>query len=395
MTYLILDTNIWIYLANSYNPKHKNYENGLHFKLVESLKKLIDSEDLVILTNDIIIEEWNRNKEAAKKLIEKYRITVEGNKNSITNIKKMLEVKEKNKLDEIFEKYVENIEKLIQDNERHIIDVEDLLINKSHRIEIPNKVKIIATDRAVKKLAPFKGNKSNSMADAVILLSSIEYLKNKRKQLWWIEEFPHSYPDSIFVTNNKGDFSDPNNESEIHEDLKPLLDEVAMKYEMNIGKIINEAHVDLIKNEEIKQIEKELDEEYWKNLIYCEECSPDPDKMYVHNIIEFGRPIQIKNALIEYYDPNQMMLFNLPDVERTEDEDEIKETDIDTVQFGKCTWCNTEYFKCQYCEATNLMEVLKDNNKIECTGCYLVYQMDSNYIGNGMYETKIKIIGSD
>jgi len=388
-----LDTNIWIYLANSYNPKNKNYEDGLHFKLVESLIKLIDSGDFILLTNDIIIEEWNRNKEAAKKLIEKHKKTVEGNEGSIKNIKKQLEHEDKIKLNDIFQKYTDSIQKIIQDNERHIQEVEELLVNKSLKIEIPNEVKIIAADRAIKKMAPFKGDKSNSMADAIILLSSIEYLKKIRDKLWKEEEFFPSYPESIFVTNNKGDFANPSNENEVHIELKPLLEKVEMKYEMNIGKVINKAHVDLIAYEEIKQIEKDLDEEYWKSLTYCEECSPDPEKMYVHNIIEFEEPIQIKNELTEYYDPNQMKLFELQKIENSEGDEKIKKTDVDTIQLGSCTWCSSKYIKCQFCGGVNSIEEVLEDSKFECEGCYLVYEVVSNYIGNGMHEDKIKIIG--
>jgi len=307
MIYLILDTNIWIYLANSYNPKNKNYEDGLHFKLVKSLKELIDSRDIIILTNDIIIDEWKRNKKNAKGLINKHKNTLEGNKGSIKNIKKYLEISDKQKLQDVFNKYTDNLKKVIQDNERHINEVEDLLLNKSTKIDIHDEVKISASDRAIKKLAPFKGEKSNSMADAVILLSSIKYLKEAGRTSPWEEgedDF-FIFPESIFVTNNKGDFANPENENEVHTELKPLLDEVQMKYEMNIGKIINKAHADLIAYEEIQKIEEELGEEYWKDVVRCEVCYPDSDS----NIVYFGEPITVVNEMNKRDDSNQLKLF--------------------------------------------------------------------------------------
>lgn len=351
MIYLILDTNIWIYLANSYNPKNENYEDGLHFRLVKALKRLIDSGDFIILTNDIIVEEWQRNKAVAEKLIEKHEKTLQGNKGSIKNIKKYLDVAEKEKIDEIFGKYSDNIQKAIQDNERHIAEVEDLLINKTEKIEIPDDIKVKAANRAIDKLAPFKGDKSNSMADAIILLSSIEYLKNiSRRQSWEeTEEDFYVFPESMFVTNNKGDFANPDNENEAHPELKPLLEEVQMKYEMNIGKIINKAHADLLAYEEIQQIERELNYEYEKNLVFCEDCFPDLEKMIFDNTVEFGEPFQIRNEMIERIDPNQLRLFELESTQKVVSKEEPRRVDINTVQLGNCNYCNSEYLKCQYC----------------------------------------------
>ncbi len=37
MTYLIMDTNQWIYLANSRYPMNENFQEGHHFKLMEKL----------------------------------------------------------------------------------------------------------------------------------------------------------------------------------------------------------------------------------------------------------------------------------------------------------------------------------------------------------------------
>ena len=395
LTYLILDTNIWIYLANSYNPKNENYEDGLHFKLVESLKKLIDSGDIINLTNEIIIEEWQRNKENAKKLIEKHKKTFQGNKGSVKNIKKYLESDDKNNLEEIFNKYSENIQKVIQDNERHINEVEELLINKSTKIEIPDKVKVIAAERAIKKLAPFKGDKSNSMADAVILLGSIKYLKEISRRPSWEEGEDNFFifPESIFVTNNKGDFANPDNESEAHEELKPLFDEVQMKYEMNIGKIINKAHADLIAYEEIQQIERDLEEaEYWKNVIHCEVCYPDPEKMYVNNVVEFGEPVEIENEMNEKDNPDQLKLFTIEPIDKKREEEKIKQSDINTVQLGSCTYCSSEYIKCQCCGTANNYGDFLEGNRLECEGCGMIYQIDYHYIGSGMHEEEIKIV---
>jgi hypothetical protein len=393
MTYLILDTNVWFYLANSYNPKNQNFEDDLHFKLVEMLAELVNNEEITILTNEIIIEEWKRNKEVAKNLIKKHQKSIEGNKGHVNNIKKFLVQEDKSALDDIFEKYINFLNQVIENNERHISQVETLLVNKTEKVEITQDILARAANRAINKLAPFKGDKSNSMADAVILLSSIEYLKKISKHSGWDEDQVEFYifPSSTFVTINKGDFANPDNENEIHPELKPVLEEAKMEYEANIGRVLNTIKAELINRTELEQIEREMEEEYW---IYCEVCDPDPERMYVNNIIEFGEPIKIDNELIEYNDPNQMKLFDLPAIENKEAK-EVKRSDIKTVQFGSCTWCNAEYIKCQYCGTVNHVRDFIDDNRLECEGCNLTYEFIHRYIGDGMHETEIKIINEE
>lgn len=53
MVSLILDTDIWI----SFIAKDK--PSGI----LDKIKTKIDDSEIVLLTNDIIIDEWNRNKE--------------------------------------------------------------------------------------------------------------------------------------------------------------------------------------------------------------------------------------------------------------------------------------------------------------------------------------------
>jgi len=56
------------------------------------------------------------------------------------------------------------------------------LIDNTEVIEIRCiMLKLQAVDLSLNKLAPFKGAKSNSMADALILLSGVSYLKQLAK----------------------------------------------------------------------------------------------------------------------------------------------------------------------------------------------------------------------
>ncbi|MBP6236433.1 MAG: DUF4935 domain-containing protein [Saprospiraceae bacterium] len=390
-----MDTNVWLYLANSYNPKNKAFEDGLHFRLVEILTELVVNREIVILTNEIIIEEWNRNKEVAKNLIQKYRKSLEGNKGHFSNIKKFLEEVDKVRLDAIFENYTKNLNHVIDNNEKHIAQVEYLLLDKTEKIEITQEIKARAAERAINKLAPFKGDKSNSMADAVVLLSAIEHLKKVSivPTLGDYEEHFYIFPNSTFVTINKGDFANPENENEIHPDLKSVLDEAKIKYEANIGKVLNAIKNELINRNELEQIELEIDEEYWKNVDYCELCFPDPEKSYVNNIIHFSELTFIDNELVEYHNPNQLKLFDSQMTVKREDE-EIKKSDINTIQFGNCAWCNAQYIKCHYCGTVNHAEYLEQNT-LHCEGCGLTYKFNYRNIGSGMTETEVKIIDEE
>lgn len=57
MIYLILDTNTWIYLANSKDPLTENFHDGLHFRLFEKLGEKVKDGSVQILINDIIEKE--------------------------------------------------------------------------------------------------------------------------------------------------------------------------------------------------------------------------------------------------------------------------------------------------------------------------------------------------
>jgi len=392
MIHLILDTNVWFYLANSYNPLKQDFEGELHFKLISILIDLVNNNEITILANEIIIEEWNRNKEVANKLIQKYKSAVDGNKGHIRNMKAFLDKDDCLKLDEIFENYTDKVNQIIKNNENHVFLVEDLLLNKTKKIEVTNEVKVAAANRAIGKLAPFKGNKSNSMADAVILLSAIEFIE---KREFWVryEGFRALPPKSIFITINKHDFADPEDESKVHPELRPLLATIGMDYESNIGKVINQVQNSLIEQEELDQIEREMEDAFWESHDICTVCYIDREKKIFHdNIIDFSEPIEIKNELIESIDSSQLKLFAWEADEGEINENLKKRHSVNTVRIGECRFCNAEYLKCQYCGTSNNIEELIEENKLQCEGCGMSYHIEYRYVGEEMYETEIKIM---
>lgn len=375
--YLILDTNIWLYLANSYNPSNSGFEDGFHFKLITILQNLIKDKDITILTNSIIISEWKKNKGVANDLIAKYKKSLKSDKNHIKHFKKNLEVKEQRELDEIFAKYSKNIHKVISINEQHISDVEDLLMNKTEIINVSEKVMLEATKRSLDKLAPFKGDKSNSMADAIILLSAIEHIKTISRINSLHDKDFYVFKNSIFVSSNKNDYSNPLNEKEIHPELKILLDSVEMKYMINLGKAINQVKNDLIKYEELEKIEKEMNDAYWKNVQFCDICDSRDSSP---GIVDFEEPIQIVNELSKGRKTVKTQ------------NNAKKKKDVDTVQLGVCDYCNSDYLKCQYCGTSNHFDEYIDDNRLECEGCGLAYKIEFNYTRHAELEFNLKIV---
>jgi hypothetical protein len=109
---------------------------------------------------------------------------------------------------------------------------------------ISNGIKLQAVDLALAKKAPF--GTRNSMADALILLSAIDYIVQKH------------LTNCIFISNNTDDFALSSDKNTIHEDLQELFDKCGMRYFSNVGLAINTVEKDIISTDAINKIEEEL-----------------------------------------------------------------------------------------------------------------------------------------
>lgn len=73
MIFLILDTNIWLYLANGFDSDKNTHEHNLHqeshIALLQRLKNAVETGEVRILINDIILDEWKRNEAVSQTLI--------------------------------------------------------------------------------------------------------------------------------------------------------------------------------------------------------------------------------------------------------------------------------------------------------------------------------------
>src|SRR5699024_8217388 len=65
----------------------------------------------------------------------------------------------------------------------------------------------------------------------------------------------HSLFPSIFITENKDDFSDLTNSKKVHKDLENLFTDNKMRYFTNIGEALNNIETNAISDYIVKEIE--------------------------------------------------------------------------------------------------------------------------------------------
>ena len=230
MHYLVIDTCVWIDLC-------KNFTD-----VGDKICELIEQEKVRLILPQIVVDEWNRHKDS--KVIDPKQSAISNQIKQARKISHHLRGREAEEFKRILDKFRERrdeVESLILQD----VSAVENLFNHPSTIKPPitENVKSQAVEFALAKKAPF-GNK-NSMADALILFSSISYVKGD------------SLTNCIFVSSNTRDFSSPNT-PQIHEDLKDMFDELGISYFISIGQAINEIETNLISDERIREIEETL-----------------------------------------------------------------------------------------------------------------------------------------
>lgn len=338
MIYLILDTNIWLYLANGLDPLTSKHHDDLHFTLLEGLKELKNNNDVIILVNEIIIAEWMRNKEHSKAKIKKLKSKLANPDNSFNELKKYV----KSQTDNLKEEYIEGLRNDIKANEQHIENVEAFLLQDCISINIPQEIKIKIFDLSVLNKAPFH-NKKNNIADASILFSSTDYLKDKL--------FGEDVS-AIFISNNIEDFTDGKNKNDFHPDIKETIGGIPITYERVLPAALNVS----------KAIIQEI-EEYRKKEIWLESISFSCKTQYCEGN-EYFSPWGYLSQTLKVYDetesvnPNQLVLFD--------DLEPIKKEAL-IVKFGECINCGTTHIECPECGELTYIE--NESDEFQCMEC--------------------------
>ena len=205
---VVLDPNIWIYLSN---PKLNH--------LLKRLNDEVDNENLKLLISDIIILEWDRNKEKTIRnlkreyndcidLINAYQVF---NETRIYSTNKERFLFDKSGLNEFVNKYIEEVENLM---------------GKCTLVESTVDQKLFIADIAIKGIPPL--NNKNNFNDALIIRSIIESIEIN---------YPYKY-DFIFVTENIKDFVDPDTQN-LFNSLTQGLEKIRIITTKELGKVLN------------------------------------------------------------------------------------------------------------------------------------------------------------
>ena len=201
MTNIVLDTNIWIYLTKD------SYQS-----LWNKFQEMKDNDEINVLVNDVIIKEWNRNKEnTIKRLIT----SIKNEYNAAKNLANYFQGQNKTDYLQQISEYKEEHNRIDKATDR-VQEIENFM-KGCQIIEVTDEQKLFVSELAINKKPPFHNNKNN-FNDALILRNILEFVKN---------EMPFQY-DLIFASKNPSDFIN-NKTGEVYETLLDKLNPVRLK----------------------------------------------------------------------------------------------------------------------------------------------------------------------
>ena len=193
MAKLILDTSTWLDIAK---PRVE--------EILIELEEQVHQGITILLTCDIIIEEWRRNK---ARVLSEVVTSIRTHAKSALKMSELLPDAERKALANIVEKYTMVQAEQERLAEKYFARIENLL-SLSEVFEIGDDIKLDMANRALTKQAPFHNSKNN-MADALLYFGAVNHVvKNNTIAV-----------DLVFVTSNHKEFSDPSDLSKIHPDL--------------------------------------------------------------------------------------------------------------------------------------------------------------------------------
>jgi hypothetical protein len=361
MVYIILDTNIWLYLANGQNLGNDITNVGVHH--FELLSELIDKQDdgyIKIIVNEIIVEEWTRNKVNAEGLIIKLKNKIEQVGKNESDYNQFINNEDKLILNAGLNKVKEGLELLVAENIKHIDNVELFLKNACQSTSISEKAKLAACELSLRKNAPFHNNKNN-MADAVILLSGIDYLKRV------LEKDDKAY----FVSNNTKDFCEAQSKNKFHPDIIDLVKPTDLNFTNNLNEVITVSRE--VQNE-LETIEY-LQSDYYLSTLQFDCQTPACIKRgysfgYLTESVIVAQEFDFSAAL------NQLILFN----------DNTLEPKIKIVKSGYCQTCGSKHIVCPKCKG--FIYDADTYYDVECRLCQTTFSL--LYNDDGDLELTIK-----
>jgi hypothetical protein len=256
MVKLFIDTCVWLDIAKTTKGE----------EILNLLSEFIDSDEVAIVVPEIIISEFDRNKD---------RIIIDAGKSLSSHFKKVKEMVAEHASKESKEHLLtqlNDIDKKIPTLGENAIQtvarIEEILKN-AEKIEITDEIKLRATQRAIDKKAPFHLSK-NSIGDSIIIESYNLYKMQNVAQ-----EF-----NLMFITHNVNDFSTKNDSQKLpHEDLLEIFDSPKSQYFISLPEALNSINPDLVEEiefendwdfefrsfSEILDVQNELEQKIWYN----------------------------------------------------------------------------------------------------------------------------------
>lgn len=133
-TFIFLDTNNWIYLSNGFNV-WSNKHDELHFKVFDIITRRVADESLVVLVNDIVIDEWQRNKAQTEEQLRQIENKYKSYSSYLSAIKDFAGGSEK-KYKKVHKALKNKYEEKVEQYREHVDKVEEFLLNKTVKKEI-------------------------------------------------------------------------------------------------------------------------------------------------------------------------------------------------------------------------------------------------------------------
>ena len=256
MVKLLIDTCVWLDIAKTSKGE----------EILNLLFEFIDNKEIEILLPEIIISEFDRNKD---------RVIADAGKSLSSQFKKVKEMVAEHADEDSKQKILtqlNDIDKKIPtlgENAFQTISRIEEIMKVSEIINVTDEIKLSATQRAIDKKAPFHLSK-NSIGDSIIIECYNHYkIKNVAQDF-----------SLIFITHNVNDFSLKNGNQKLpHEDLSDIFDTTKSQYFISLPEALYSINPDLVEEieyendwdfefrtfSEILEFENELEQKIWYN----------------------------------------------------------------------------------------------------------------------------------
>jgi hypothetical protein len=253
---LLVDTCVWLDLAKDHSQQH----------LLAALEDLVKVGEVELVVPRTVLEEFAANKD---RIVEEAGRSFSGAlRRAREAVDKFGDPKRKNKAITDIDEVVRRVGNLADDAVEGVTRIQKLFATASV-IETADEVKLRATDRAIKKLAPFHRQR-NGINDAILIETYAKLLTSSVPR----QRF-------AFITHNVKDFSHPTGNQKLpHPDIAALFSRIRSRYFITLGAALKSLRPDelsdlMIEHEpmdfpprrlsEIWAAEAEYDKKVWHN----------------------------------------------------------------------------------------------------------------------------------